>query len=412
MSHSNGLITAPVNARGDVMAVLGAPNAALSTLCTMSNINIWARYKPIDYNAVFPTRGSGWGAAGVRVTEYTSVRALMTAIKANGWKSSAGWYWKKPKGGANSPYRLGDFNGYDHNAPNPVSSWSFETGATGQPDYYSRAETANGTPRGIAADANAFMLQAGNRPTTYRLTLDDLLGAGTGGADGFQLKNCYFSMAMALADLSQFAIFSSASTWGTATSNNILISQQRMTLANPNAQYIAFPIFSHGQHSRGMGTADINDPDGLWPMPVTPWQFTFNVIGYSWDVVFRTPTLEQEYLSGSMVIAFVVDIVKLSASASALPSWGARTIPIKYSAAIRETNGRITNITYGDVDYLPAKADGTTNADGSWTGTFSHRFEAPSSGTFYYVRADIQPGDVAGFFNVRGGGAQYNNVTS
>lgn len=131
----------------DVRQVLNEPSTDLGTLCTSNNINIFSKWKPIDYNGttidegvlVNYTGGDGYKAPyGIRVlgcTEqngdtfntldkgqpeelYTEYPGLIGAIIKNG--STTTYY--APKGGSSSPYRLGDFRNYNQIGGCPIRS--------------------------------------------------------------------------------------------------------------------------------------------------------------------------------------------------------------------------------------------------------------------------------------------------
>ena len=97
MSHSNGIISNPINPQ-DPYLVLGVRKRKsgynINYICSNlhGRINKWAKYKPIDYPAI----GDSY--------EYAP-----------------------PKGGDNSPYRLCDFIGYNHAAEPPILFSTAET---------------------------------------------------------------------------------------------------------------------------------------------------------------------------------------------------------------------------------------------------------------------------------------------
>ena len=53
MALENGKITAPVSI-DDLKNLFGEGSGDLATLCTSPKINVWAKYKPTDYNVAFP----------------------------------------------------------------------------------------------------------------------------------------------------------------------------------------------------------------------------------------------------------------------------------------------------------------------------------------------------------------------
>ena len=131
MANSGGIISAPVSF-ADVNSVLGTSHTSLGLLCTDNNINKWAKYKPVvdtiinvssqmDANKNLLSSATWWkgtnGNCGITYTSYTDVGDARTAII----NKTAIWSYTKPSGGASSPYRLTDFNQYDHNAKPPTT---------------------------------------------------------------------------------------------------------------------------------------------------------------------------------------------------------------------------------------------------------------------------------------------------
>lgn len=152
-NSDSGIISAPVSI-DDVKKALGESSNDLATLCKSENINIWSKYKPISCKGEFkeyPIREDSDEKATSSYSKYTCVvRCGMNipmdtyynlrynyggegfAIKAcnnlykdnvygnNGYihdntsTSVSGKHF--PKGGANSPYRLGDFRNYNSKA--------------------------------------------------------------------------------------------------------------------------------------------------------------------------------------------------------------------------------------------------------------------------------------------------------
>ena len=155
MSYNSetGIISAPVSI-DDVKRALGESSNDLATLCKSENINIWSKYKPINCKGEFkeyPIREDSDEIVTSSYSKYTCVvRCGMNipmdtyknlrnnyggegfAIKAcnnlykdnvygyNGYihdntsTSVSGKHF--PKGGVNSPYRLGDFRNYNGKA--------------------------------------------------------------------------------------------------------------------------------------------------------------------------------------------------------------------------------------------------------------------------------------------------------
>lgn len=126
MSLSNNKITAPVSV-DDVADCLGMNRSStLADLCKSSKINVWAKYKPTDYNAAFTDNWSKGkdGNYGLNITVDNRVSSW-NALVAEYSKPNNGYsnIYKRPSGGATSPYRLGDFRGYNHKAKPEISDY-------------------------------------------------------------------------------------------------------------------------------------------------------------------------------------------------------------------------------------------------------------------------------------------------
>lgn len=147
MANSGGKITAPVSF-ADVNYVLGSNKTDLGQLCKLSNINKWARFKPVRHSTkgvitITQRHNAGYGFYGNDGIPFvTDASRLMnnmvyTIIQAKEMGGSQTyWIYSKPAGGNNTPYRLSDFvakpndattvpwvgslAGYNHNAAFPV----------------------------------------------------------------------------------------------------------------------------------------------------------------------------------------------------------------------------------------------------------------------------------------------------
>ena len=106
---------------------IGLATRDIGLLCSSNKINKWSKYKPVIYPTI-STTGNWWkavdGNCGLSITEYSNINDLVAAI-TNG----VIWEYNKPTGGISSPYRLGDFRGYNHNAEIPFYSFDVPTNA-------------------------------------------------------------------------------------------------------------------------------------------------------------------------------------------------------------------------------------------------------------------------------------------
>jgi hypothetical protein len=131
MGHNNGIITAPVSI-DDVRQTIYESSTDLGTLCTSNNIKKNSKIKPIQatnlslgstfeelVNAMkAPTNGQHFGFTipqkAILTSHSSSTDSLQNLINSN----IADWIYNKSTGGITSPYRLGDFICYYHNANN------------------------------------------------------------------------------------------------------------------------------------------------------------------------------------------------------------------------------------------------------------------------------------------------------
>jgi len=88
-----------------VKAELGAATNDVGQLCKHPNVNKWSRYKPISYAANVLTDN-------VRSTE----TGFVSSDETTGYGTVQKLNYVAPSGSATSPYRLGDFRGYNHSA--------------------------------------------------------------------------------------------------------------------------------------------------------------------------------------------------------------------------------------------------------------------------------------------------------
>jgi len=113
----------------DVASVLGVASHDVGTLCTSASINRWAIYKPISFRSLTsPTleerksKNMGLAVIGIDALKDTGIGVAKVSVE-EAEKIIREWDYDRPLGGANSPYRLGDFNGYDHESVACDSDW-------------------------------------------------------------------------------------------------------------------------------------------------------------------------------------------------------------------------------------------------------------------------------------------------
>lgn len=129
MANSNGVISAPVSMY-DVKTVLGNISNDLATLCIDTHINPMARNKPFRYATVKVAteeqkRLAHFGLNPCVLKQGEAYLGNTAYAIISGDTTKPHWEYLKPQGGESSPYRLSDFNGYNHNADAMVSSFEY-----------------------------------------------------------------------------------------------------------------------------------------------------------------------------------------------------------------------------------------------------------------------------------------------
>ena len=206
MSYNSeaGIISAPVSI-DDVKQALGESSNDLATLCKSENINIWSKYKPISCKGEFkeyPIREDSEEIVTSSYSKYTCVVRCGMNIPMDTYKNLRYNYGgegfaieacKKlyidnvygvrgidkdastnshtvyasgkhfPKGGANSPYRLGDFRNYNSKATRNAFLTSI-------PQFHIVEVYYSSTPK-----FNCVLYMNTNVDNNTNLTMDDII---------------------------------------------------------------------------------------------------------------------------------------------------------------------------------------------------------------------------------------------
>lgn len=203
-NSENGIISAPVSI-DDVKQALGESSNDLATLCKSENINIWSKYKPISCKGEFkeyPIREDSEEIVTSSFSKYTCVVRCGMNIPMDTYKNLRNNYGGEgfaingcnnlhkdnvygvsgidkdastnshtvyasgkhfPKGGTNSPYRLGDFRNYNNKAIRTAFLTSFPQFQTIEV-YYSSTPKFN-----CVLYMNTYM------DNNTNLTMDDII---------------------------------------------------------------------------------------------------------------------------------------------------------------------------------------------------------------------------------------------
>lgn len=267
MSHSNGRVY--VEQVGDVTygvsfddvrKVLNDNSTDEKGLCQSGKINKWARYKPVRY-AGFPLRFKG-NEAFDKVTGL-NFGQMIDFPSSVACYSDPGISYEKPSGGMSSPYRITDFNKYNHYAEKPfVISWGTEFRAdrakTCTVGIYDRSSDADALGITFSDILNEISASSGFRNRDKRLCLA-VFGEVNGEIDDSNPLWYFFS--------ESFSTVGSSGSWqvSTRTDNSIF--------ANKTGEMFKFVVMLVSDHD------DLNDiVEGtdryVWQYGVSPEKMT------------------------------------------------------------------------------------------------------------------------------------------
>lgn len=265
MSVDGSKITAPVSI-SDVNTVLGAGTNDLGSLCKHTNINKWARFKPVVRKNLLGISDDYYKADtldfGLTPKQSTSLSGLSASY--NG--TDNGWIYTPPTGGMNAPYRLTDFDKYDNDAEAPVN------GANVKPVKIFTSDSA-ANKLGVALALSKY--------TGYNIKLNEL---GT-------LENCYLGIYATNGTMSRWItttktikvapnetceVDMSGATAGTWTAYPFL-SESKMTanqnISNiyytiPNCEKVSITVTDTPQESINIIPASVSYDDFRWSATV------------------------------------------------------------------------------------------------------------------------------------------------
>lgn len=129
MSNSGGKISAPISIESDVYKVIGIAAQGrydIGYACSNAHgkTNKWAKYKPTKYQSISTTTDT-WkatdGLCGLSIPIYTAIGSTTSGLIKD-IIDGANWPYNPPTGGSGQPFRITDFNGYNHNAICPFGS--------------------------------------------------------------------------------------------------------------------------------------------------------------------------------------------------------------------------------------------------------------------------------------------------
>lgn len=120
--NTTKVITAPVDMT-DIADALNVGSLDLGTLCTSGKVNMWSKNKPVrykTYNALtdLQRQQANYGIDFSKAHDTTYEGCLEKALDVDE-SERCKYHYLQPRGGADEPYRMLDFDGYRHNAEKP-----------------------------------------------------------------------------------------------------------------------------------------------------------------------------------------------------------------------------------------------------------------------------------------------------
>lgn len=156
-------ISVPVTV-SDVQSVLQTSESTVSALCKNVNINKWSKNKPIKHSSYGPLTDEQRKGEDRTEGYLYGVKCLAFPDKLADLHQYT-YEYKRPTGGLGvSPYRLRDFDGYDHNAAPTIDGWFDTTAYRDMSSNFALKINVGGTTTGIDISEvirNAYSIPAG-----------------------------------------------------------------------------------------------------------------------------------------------------------------------------------------------------------------------------------------------------------
>ena len=156
-------ISVPVTV-SDVQSVLQTSESTVSALCKNTNINKWSKNKPIKHSSYGPLTDEQRKGEDRTEGYLYGVKCLAFPDKLADLHQYD-YEYKRPIGGLGiSPYRLRDFDGYDHNAAPTIEGWFNTTAYRDMSSNFALKINVGGTTTGIDISEvirNAYSIPAG-----------------------------------------------------------------------------------------------------------------------------------------------------------------------------------------------------------------------------------------------------------
>lgn len=157
-------ISVPVTV-SDVQSVLQTSESTVSALCKNKNINKWSKNKPIKHSSYGPLTDEQRKGEDRTEGYLYGVKCLAFPDKLADLHQYT-YEYKRPFGGLGvSPYRMRDFDGYDHNAAPTIEGWFAHSANKDIDVNFPLKINVGGTTTGIDISdviRNAFSIPSGS----------------------------------------------------------------------------------------------------------------------------------------------------------------------------------------------------------------------------------------------------------
>lgn len=336
MALANGKITAPVSI-DDLKSLFGEGSGDLATLCTSPKINVWAKYKPTVFPSPFP---DDWykakdGNYGINIT-IENGKSNWKDLVAEYSKANNGYgtLYDKPTGGASSPYRLGDFRGYFHNANPEVR------------DYLGK---------------NVFIRESDNNQILTEYNAISADGDQVSYFDFAAFKDKYFGYIITDKSKSTLQLITTASSAGTFT---VRLPKNALQVGD----YLAFPMFCSHNYSSDHTLHQMT----CYAIPNLAGGKSLSIISQSQSVADNFAQITAEERLGRIIVtlkmkdnATTVKNVAVYCVYQTDPSKGQAMVSGEYYETIGTMNAgetktvRFTNLTSGKSYKIYVIANGT-----------------------------------------------------
>lgn len=306
MSYSNHTIEAPVSIR-DVQRCFGSGYPDLGMLIRNSNINKWAKYKPVKYPTVqlitaAQLRSANYGIDHIPTWTRLDYMAEFLCSTNKGSLSQSKWpecdqsqgslsesYWsyERPAGGQSEPFRLADFKDYYHDAEQPLGPMASNEVI-------------------IEPYGSMHIRFSYGAITVNTLKLSDLVWPGN---TDYPINNMYFGVLMrkltgALAGSTFAAIGKVQGTYitvGTAANHGFRVDIERDDVtANFEGTWKIFPLFSSAAFDFTQAISQYTGGKFIAPLPehsqniIVSIQYAQVIISNA--VGYRDPNSQQRYV--------------------------------------------------------------------------------------------------------------------